>query len=112
MQLASLHSLERGEVLLDAFDKFGEAALRVVAPRIRNEQVVGMVPNSFEPMATPAKHSSSAFRLVTRLLHNKQDGRGRVFQIGHAAFKRSQRQSMPAGEMQQVGVGPLPMAMQ
>jgi hypothetical protein len=38
-QLAPLHSFERGEVLLDALDEFGDVAFRVVPPRIGNEQV-------------------------------------------------------------------------
>ncbi len=40
VQRASQHSFKRGEVLPDALDEFGDAALRVVAPRVGDEQVV------------------------------------------------------------------------
>ena len=40
VQFASLHSFKRGEVLLDALDEFGDAALRIVAARVGNKEVV------------------------------------------------------------------------
>jgi len=41
VQLTSLHTCKRAEVLLNALDEFGDAALQIVAPRVANEKVVG-----------------------------------------------------------------------
>lgn len=46
------------------------------------------------------------------LVDHEERGVCRVVEVGHSAFKRCQRQAVLAGEVKQVGVGPLPVPLQ
>lgn len=60
-----------------------------------------MVPAEATPGGAESDHSS----------HHEQSRLGRIIQVGHAAFQRSQRQPVPPGEMKKISVRPLPVAL-
>ena len=81
MQLLALHSFKLVETLFDVLEEFGDAALRIVAPRIENEQVVGHEKESFVPVNLWQQHLPSiapgivrSFLCIAPILHMPSGG--------------------------------------